>query len=195
MEAMFIDFMNSAWSITHPPYQEPLQDPVWIRDWLIHWDCQLSESLRPGQIERLLEMRQFGLEILDTLSGKGSISESQLIKINQYLSDSPLLMQISSKSDGYQKSYQAVKGSFEHLVFRIFDDMVGILSKQESIRLKRCQNPACGWVFFDESKNTTRKWCCNTCASLMKVRKFRTRHKIEKDEITEKSKRVNKSTV
>ncbi len=36
----------------------------------------------------------------------------------------------------------------------------------------------CGWVFYDRSKNRSRKWCEQaTCANLMKVRRFRQRHR------------------
>jgi len=40
-------------------------------------------------------------------------------------------------------------------------------------KLKACKNPECKWFFIDESRSSNRKWCDDTCANLMKVRRFR----------------------
>jgi predicted RNA-binding Zn ribbon-like protein len=38
--------------------------------------------------------------------------------------------------------------------------------------------PGCGWVFYDRSKNRSRRWCEQaTCANLMKVRRFHQKHR------------------
>jgi predicted RNA-binding Zn ribbon-like protein len=45
-------------------------------------------------------------------------------------------------------------------------------------RIKICVNKDCLWVFYDRSKNKSRKWCEEaTCGNLMKVRRFRERHR------------------
>lgn len=44
-------------------------------------------------------------------------------------------------------------------------------------RLKRCANPDCSYVFYDESTNGSRRWCfSNVCGNLMHVRAFRARN-------------------
>src|SRR5207244_1417681 len=51
-----------------------------------------------------------------------------------------------------------------------------LLAKHDSKRLKICENPNCRWIFYDESKSRTRRWCTNNkCANLWKVRRFRAR--------------------
>jgi len=52
-----------------------------------------------------------------------------------------------------------------------------LCSSEAVRRLKTCQNPECGWFFLDESKSGNRKWCDETCATLMKVRRFRQKQK------------------
>ncbi|TMC65135.1 MAG: CGNR zinc finger domain-containing protein [Chloroflexota bacterium] len=39
-----------------------------------------------------------------------------------------------------------------------------------------CENPDCRWVYYDESANQNRRWCEDSCANLMRVRRFRARH-------------------
>jgi hypothetical protein len=42
--------------------------------------------------------------------------------------------------------------------------------------LKRCQNPACRWLFIDRSKNRTRQWCeMGVCGNRAKAARFKRR--------------------
>jgi predicted RNA-binding Zn ribbon-like protein len=41
-------------------------------------------------------------------------------------------------------------------------------------RLKQCPNHECGWLFFDHSKNNSRRWCdMATCGNRSKVKRHR----------------------
>ena len=43
-------------------------------------------------------------------------------------------------------------------------------------RIKRCPNHECLWLFYDASKNLSRRWCAmDDCGTLDKVRRFRGR--------------------
>lgn len=43
-------------------------------------------------------------------------------------------------------------------------------------RLKVCANPDCTWIFVDELRNRSRRWCDSAaCGNLLKVRKHRAR--------------------
>ncbi len=47
-------------------------------------------------------------------------------------------------------------------------------------RFKSCKG--CGWAYYDESKNSSRRWCeMGSCGSKHKVRAFRERKKAAKD--------------
>ena len=45
-------------------------------------------------------------------------------------------------------------------------------------RLKMCDSPECGWVFFDRSKPANRRWCSSSlCGNRQKTRDYRNRIK------------------
>lgn len=47
----------------------------------------------------------------------------------------------------------------------------------EAARLKRCAEHACAWVFWDSSKNRSRRWCSmRVCGNRTKARRYATRH-------------------
>ncbi len=49
----------------------------------------------------------------------------------------------------------------------------GLLSlRAHRERLKRCENPRCGWLFVDRSRNRSRRWCeMATCGNRAKARR------------------------
>ena len=51
-----------------------------------------------------------------------------------------------------------------------------ILLGDEISRIKRCPNDTCRWVFFDASRNLSRRWCAmDDCGARDKVRRYRKR--------------------
>lgn len=54
-----------------------------------------------------------------------------------------------------------------------------VLVEGDPSRIKICEDPDCKWVFYDHSRNRTRRWCegASACGNLLKVRRFRERKK------------------
>jgi predicted RNA-binding Zn ribbon-like protein len=49
-------------------------------------------------------------------------------------------------------------------------------------RIRVCPNQGCRWVFFDETRGRTRRWCNATpCGNLFKVRRYRDRKRAEEN--------------
>ncbi len=48
----------------------------------------------------------------------------------------------------------------------------------DDVRLvNTCQDPECGWVFLDRSRNHTRRWCSSSdCGNRNRVRRYNARH-------------------
>ena len=45
-------------------------------------------------------------------------------------------------------------------------------------RLKKCSDPDCGWLYYDTSRNNSRRWCCmKTCGNRAKANRFYKSHK------------------
>lgn len=42
-------------------------------------------------------------------------------------------------------------------------------------RLRSCRNPACGWIYYDSSKNGSGRWCSTECSHVMRSRAYRAR--------------------
>lgn len=53
-----------------------------------------------------------------------------------------------------------------------------LLMEKDLSRTKRCEGHECGWLFFDTTKNKTRRWCeMRVCGNRAKVRALRERQR------------------
>ena len=70
-----------------------------------------------------------------------------------------------------------VGDALETPLWRLTHDAVELLRTGEPARLKECANPImCGWLFYDTSKNNSRRWCSMAeCGVPEKVRQQRRR--------------------
>ena len=62
---------------------------------------------------------------------------------------------------------------FRHAVARDAADLL----QGDPRRIKRCPNHECRWLFHDDSRNLSRRWCAmDDCGTRDKVRRFRRRN-------------------
>lgn len=66
-------------------------------------------------------------------------------------------------------------GALELPLWKVLASAVDLLLDAEPDRLKQCPAPdGCGWLFYDASKNRTRRWCSmRMCGNGAKARRFR----------------------
>jgi predicted RNA-binding Zn ribbon-like protein len=56
------------------------------------------------------------------------------------------------------------------------------LADGEKSRLRICDNPDCLWVYYDDTRNRSKRYCDDKmCGNLLKVRRFRARQKGSSD--------------
>lgn len=56
----------------------------------------------------------------------------------------------------------------------IVESAVHLLTSEKLSRLRRCGNATCFWLFLDQTRNRSRRWCeMASCGNLLKVRRHR----------------------
>lgn len=69
---------------------------------------------------------------------------------------------------------------WDWVLSEIAADFGDLLAFGERSRMKLCANPECRWVFYDETRNRSRRWCISAeCGNVSKVRAFRARKRAE----------------
>ncbi|HKS05897.1 MAG TPA: CGNR zinc finger domain-containing protein, partial [Gemmatimonadaceae bacterium] len=97
------------------------------------------------------------------------------------------LNRVLGRSAGMRRVEQTNDGRFEHAFVAAGDAFAGLLlplveSATESLvrgdldRVRTCANAQCARVFYDATKNGSRRWCTmGTCGNRAKAKRFRER--------------------
>lgn len=124
-------------------------------------------------IDALFELRDLLSNAVRDLCTKKIINNEEIDRINEYMAGFSFRKVLKKEVDMYKLIVVPNKCESDQIIFEITSSFAQMITKYELDRIKLCENPECGWFFYDESRSHTRKWCDNTCATLMKVRRFR----------------------
>jgi hypothetical protein len=76
---------------------------------------------------------------------------------------------------GLDGQVEPASDGWNGLVESLLPALVGLRERQGQLRI--CGNDACRWLFFDRSRNGSRRWCdMSACGNRMKTRRYRRRH-------------------
>lgn len=178
MESIYLDFINSEFRDFRGRWvRDDLQQPHWLEQFLIKWGLQVDRPLDASTLTNLIELRTLLRSMIEALV-KGQMTGHDLAALNTVLLKMPLNRQLLKDSEGYQLEIVPLKKDWDWVQAEVVASFAHLLAYHDPRRLKVCVNSNCRWVFYDESKSRTRIYCSpDKCANLLKVRRFRARHK------------------
>jgi predicted RNA-binding Zn ribbon-like protein len=76
-------------------------------------------------------------------------------------------------NDRFAWEWRPDEQRLDHLLWPVARSAVELLTTGDLRRIKLCENPyGCGWLFYDGSKNGSRRWCSmEGCGSQVKMRR------------------------
>jgi predicted RNA-binding Zn ribbon-like protein len=85
-----------------------------------------------------------------------------------------LFARLEATSEGF--AWNVEPEALDAALRPIVESAVALLTSPKLARLRRCGNSTCYWLFLDETKNCSRRWCeMASCGNVMKVRRHRAR--------------------
>lgn len=179
MDLLCLEFVNSSWYITHKLFADPLQNKAWRAKLTEKWNKTTLPQPTENELTELLKMRNVLAELFQKILDENKLSEADIALVNSYMSRTFFHRQLLAKGDCRQLDEVPQVQNWDWFMSEIAASFAGLYASDAIHRLKACQNPECHWLFIDDSKSGTRKWCDDTCATLMKVRRFRQKQKQE----------------
>jgi predicted RNA-binding Zn ribbon-like protein len=180
-EPAWIDLLNSDWRDYRGSglRRDLIDDPAWLREFLKPWKSALEgaapESIRPA----LKSLRRTIREAVDRIAAGRKVPARVRNELNAVLADSPFVRRLEEGDAGYRFPLVSRRPGPAAVLGEIAAGFGDTLARGEPERIKICGNRDCRWVFYDRSRNRSRRWCeGNTgCGNLMKVRRFRAKRK------------------
>ena len=94
-----------------------------------------------------------------------------MARFNEALSEALSHLKLVRGESGYELSIRDGR-RLEVLPWRIAVSAADLITSDKFDRVKRCASEGCNWLFLDESKNRSRRWCdMSNCGNIMKARR------------------------
>lgn len=177
MKELCLDFLNTRWYRTHKINKEILAEPALLKEFLELRQLHVETPPTNEIINGLLELRAFLAKLLEDYTQEPSISVEAINRINYYFALSTYKRVMEKGESGLGIRIQPVSFDWNWVMAEIVASFVELIEYGDYNRIKLCENPDCKWFFYDETKSRTKRWCDDRCASLMKVRRFRSKGK------------------
>jgi predicted RNA-binding Zn ribbon-like protein len=180
-----LDFINTiSWPNTSKEH-DWLDQPINFLDWAVAAKVidkhtsnvlkELSQDQLVRQMDQVLLIRNDLQEILRPLAFNKNPTSVAIDKLNLLVHKVSVLRRIDLKS--YQWTWTSPTSLIEVAAPLIWDT-AHILTSCDHSRIGHC--PACNWIFYDATRNHTRKWCdMEDCGSRDKALRYYHRQKGE----------------
>jgi predicted RNA-binding Zn ribbon-like protein len=177
----WIDLLNSDWHDYRGSGRraDHLDDPAWRARYLARWGRRLAGVPVTEVVDGLKRLRTVLRRAVDAVVADRPVPEQERRAINAVLAAAPAVHRLDRDGSAYALRDVPQGQEPAAVLAEIAAGFAAVLAEGEPERIKICQNVDCRWVFFDRSKNRSRRWCENdtACGTLMKVRRFRARRK------------------
>jgi predicted RNA-binding Zn ribbon-like protein len=179
MEVLCLDFLNSDWHDYRGSgrHEDHLEQASWIEGFLQRWQFPALPMPDHATRVQLKTLRDHLRGLLERVSSGEDLTEADLGVLNEALGAAALRRQVTRGATGYRLQAMPIRRDWTWIEAEIAASCAELITQYEPARVKFCQNPDCRWAFYDESRPGSRRWCEDTCASLIKVRRFRARQK------------------
>jgi predicted RNA-binding Zn ribbon-like protein len=111
----------------------------------------------------------------------GEPASADLDRLNDALRATPQRKALKRDGEGYAWQTEEAMPSTTTLLAPVLWSAGDLLTRPEVRRVRQCANDRCRWLFLDDSKNGSRRWCSmSMCGNRAKAHRhyLRTRHRL-----------------
>lgn len=172
-----LDLVNSRWTdhLGSGGVHDRLPLPDWRHAFLARWSgLPTGAADAPEAVAALRGLRGLLRRLLEAFAREQPLDGSDVEALNQVLAASPRARRLEAVGGGYRLVEAAARRDWRWALAEVAASAAELLAAGNPARLKVCANPACSWMFYDVSRNASRRWCeGGICGSLIKVRRYR----------------------
>jgi predicted RNA-binding Zn ribbon-like protein len=180
VDPLWAALINSDWHdhLGSGRSEDRLGNERWLTGFLRQTGWQASRLPSAAERRRFRELRVLLRRMVDTLLAGEPIAQDDVRALNAILANAPVLRRLEPDGGGWRVELTTPGGDMDGVLGEIAASFAAMLGAGNADRIKICENPDCRWVMLDESRNRSRRWCDSSeCGNVMKVRRYRARHR------------------
>ena len=175
-EFAWLDLANTLEWDGYGKVTDHLSDPAWLLRILKHWKLA-PQVPRPVPIGKLTALRSLLRDLAAKLNSRGSLNAGDIAALNAYL-NVPARVKLFQRQNGVRSELLPLQPGWAWILSRFAASFAEMLALDRPDRLKYCPNEGCKWIFYDQTKGNTRRWCNDrACGNRDRVRRARERSK------------------
>ncbi len=180
MEALCLDILHSDWHdyLRAGVNEDRLLKAGWLGQIAQRWGLSVNSAPDAETIATIQKLRALMQRMVRAYIQGDVPAETDVAALNAYLEAIPSRPYLVRDGESWQLRQIPLISGWSRVPGETVISFANLLAHHDPARLKQCENPACRWIFYDESANRSRQWCEDACANLMRVRRFRAHHKI-----------------
>jgi predicted RNA-binding Zn ribbon-like protein len=133
-------------------------------------------------LDDALSLRETIFRIAAAIAHKRTPDQADLSFLSARCATALAKATLEMGADGARWRWPAADPIPETVLGAIALSAVGLLRDSDPKRIKQCPGEHCGWVFFDMTKNGSRRWCeMKVCGNRAKAKTHYRRHRIRAD--------------
>jgi len=184
-----LDFTNTSSGRGWPTHQEHLRSAQNVVDWARHakvlgpadgeWlraAVDSDEELAQRILRRALELRENIYAIAVEVAAHRPAPKAGVEALARTHAACLACARLAPFQGRYVWSWTPRENAIEAVLGPIALSALTTLTQEDLSRIKQCQGEKCGWLFFDTTKNKSRRWCeMEICGNRAKQRRHSAR--------------------
>jgi predicted RNA-binding Zn ribbon-like protein len=180
MNDLWMDLLNSEWrdwrGTGHS--EDRLDKPGWLQTLLETRGFLIQGEQLPDQLASWKELRGLIYRMMVQLLEGELPSESDISSLNACMAPGIVTKQVIRDESSYRLKEIPVRQDFAFAIAAFAVSFAQTWTQGHIDRVRICDNQDCLWVYFDETRNHSKKYCDDKmCGNLMKVMRFRAKKK------------------
>lgn len=118
-----------------------------------------------------IAIRDLVLSIFIAVANGDGVSSQGLTELNSALAATPGLLRVHQTSNNLEAEWMSAADGLQQVFFAVLRNAAELLASDRVSRIRECASGDCTWLFVDETRNHSRRWCdMTTCGNRMKAR-------------------------
>jgi len=124
-------------------------------------------------LNRVISLREALYRIITATVEGNSYKPEDLDLLNAEVSRMHQRVLLVQKEGHFEWGWRTVENTLDQMLWPILRSATQLLTSATLDRIGVCRGEGCGWLFYDKSRNRTRKWCdMGDCGNRAKARRF-----------------------
>ena len=186
-----LEFANTRFWRGRDPVTETLHGPIELLDWCLAngaVDAAAARALRarwkqrPAQAQAVFDaaigLRETLFPLFAAVAGGAGPAPDDLAMLNRALAAAPSRKHLRRTAEGYGWQVDLLPRAAPELLAAVLWSAGDLVAGTRRDRVRQCANPQCQWLFLDDSKSGTRRWCAmSACGNRAKAHRHYLRKK------------------